>query len=395
MPGKARARLLLRPWAALLLALAPWAAAAEPGPPGRRLSLGAEASFALAPTDVGYFNESAYGHNLLRMARLDLLASLRLGRGVELVSDLRSENLDVPRVYALYLRLRPIASREFDLQAGRIPPVFGAFARRRYVQDNPLVSWPLPWQYLTTLRPDALPRNADALLAVRGSGWYVPYPGHGYAAGVPVASAARWDNGIEARYAEGPLALAVAVTQGTLSAPRFEDDNDGKQVSARVEWKPVAGLELGASLSRGSFLDKSLPLPPGRFDQRAFGLDAEFSRGRVVAQAELLYSEWDLPRRGSPPIDRPLRALGYYVEARWRFAPGWHLAGRLDRLDFGDIVGSRGPEPWEAPARRIEAGFGYSPWRHLLLKTVYQRNRRDHGSVRSQDLVAAQAVLWF
>lgn len=393
MALRAPSRLSWRPGAMLLLALAPWLQAEEPRAP--RLRLGGEASFTIAPDDPGYFNESAYGHDLLRMARLDLLASLRLGRGLEAVGDLRSENLDAPRVYALYLRVRPFAAVELDLQAGRIPPVFGTFPRRRYAQDNPLISWPLPWQYLTTLRPDALPRNADALLAVRGSGWYVPYAGYGYASGVPMGSAARWDTGIEARYAEGPLALAVAVTQGTLSAPRLEDDNDGKQLSARAEWNPVAGLELGASLSRGAFLDESLPLPPGHFEQRAFGLDAEFSRGRVVAQAELLYSEWDLPRRGSPPVDRPLRALGYYVEARWRFAPGWHVAGRVDRLDFGDIVGSRGPEPWEAPARRIEAGLGFVPWRHLLLKTVYQRNRRDYGSVRSQDLVAAQAALWF
>jgi hypothetical protein len=115
----------------------------------------------------------------------------------------------------------------------------------------------------------------------------------------------------------------------------------------------------------------------------------------VIARGELVYSEWDLPRGGDPPIDRPLRALGYYVEGRWRFAPGWHVAGRFDGLDFGDIVGSAGPAPWDAPVRRIEGGVGFTPRRHVLLKAVFQHNHRDQGPVRTQNLVAAQAVLWF
>jgi hypothetical protein len=362
---------------------------------GPRLALGGEASVSYSNEDTGYFNNAAYGHNLLRLARLDLLGSLRLGGGLEAVADLRSENLDAPRVYALYLRYRPFAARELDLQAGRIPPVFGAFPRRRYAQDNPLVSWPLVWQSLTTLRPDALPRSADALLLVRGAGWRVPYAGYPPAAGVPLAAAARWDTGLEARYAEGPLELAAAVTQGTLADPRFEDTNDGKQLSARVGWRPSPALTLGASAAQGAFLDAALPLPPGRHDQRAYGLDAELAFGHVLARAEAIYSEWDLPRSQRPFLDRPLAAAGFYIEGRWRFAPGWHVAARLDRLGFGDVRGSETLEPWDAPLRRFEAGVGCSPRRGLLLKAVYQHDERDYGLVREKHFVAAQAVLWF
>jgi len=380
---------------ALIVFLMALAASAEAAEPARRpqLVLGGEASVSWGPEDDGYFNEAAYGHNLLRTARLDLLAALRVGHGLEALADLRSENFDAPRVYALYLRWRPFAAREIQLQAGRIPPVFGAFPRRRYAQDNPLVSWPLVWQYLTTVRPDALPPSADALLAQRGSGWRVEYPGYASAAGVPPASAARWDAGLEARYGHGPLALAVAVTRGTLSDPRFEETNDGKQVSARVEWTAAAGLELGASAAHGEFLDAGLPLPPGRFQQRAYAIDAEFARGRFLGRAEAVYSEWDLPRQGG--IDRPLSAGGFYVEGRFSVAPGWHVAGRVDRLEFGDVVGSGGPTPWDAPVRRLEAGVGWVPRRHALLKAVYQRNRRDAGYVRELDAVAGQLLLWF
>jgi hypothetical protein len=381
------------PAVALLVLLAARARSEEPA--GPRLVLGGEASFSYSNEDEGYFNNAAYGHNLLRLARLDLLASLRLADGLEAVADLRSENLDAPRVYALYLRYRPFPERELDLQGGRIPPVFGSFPRRRYAQDNPLVSWPLTWHYLTTLRPDAPPPGPDALLLVRGSGWLVPSPRYGAGAGVPMASAARWDTGVEARYADGPLELAVALTQGTLSDPRFEDTNDGKQLSGRVAWRPAPGVVLGASAAQGEFLHASVPLPPGRYDQRAYGLDAELAWGHVVARAEAIYSQWDVPLTGQPPFDGPLAAAGFYLEGRWRFAPGWHVAARFDRLDFGDLRGSGGDEPWEAPARRLEAGFGFTPRRHLLLKAVYQHNARDYGFVRQNDLVAAQAVLWF
>ncbi len=377
----------------LALAFAASAEGAEPDTPQPRLALGGEMSLALAPRDDGFFNETAYGYTQLRGARLDLLASLRLSRGFQVVADLRSQNLDAPRAYALYLRFRPFASRELQLQAGRIPPVFGSFPRRRYGQDNPLVSWPLVWQYLTSLRPDALPRSADSLLAQRGSGWSPQYAGYGDGAGVPVASAARWDTGIEAHYAEGPLALAVAVTQGTLSDPRFEDRNRGKQVSARAEWSAAPGLEFGVSAAQGEFLDASLPLPAGRFEQRAFGVDAEFARGRFVGRAEAIYSEWDLPRYGG--IDRPLGARGFYVEGRWRFAPGWHVAGRLVQLDCGDVAGSGGLTSWEAPVRRLEAGIGWVPRHHVLLKLAYQRNHRDAGHAGAQDFLAGQLLLWF
>ena len=56
-----------------------------------------------------------------------------------------------------------------------MPPTFGAFARRTYANDNPLIGYPLAYQYLTTLRPDALPASADELLRKARPGWLVHY----------------------------------------------------------------------------------------------------------------------------------------------------------------------------------------------------------------------------
>src|SRR5262245_62745548 len=100
---------------------------------GGRLSLGGEMSGAYGTKDRGYFNNTDYGTNNLRLFRLDLSAEARAGAHFGAAADVRTDNLGTPRAYALYLRVRPWRDRMLDLQAGQIPTVFGAFPRRRYL----------------------------------------------------------------------------------------------------------------------------------------------------------------------------------------------------------------------------------------------------------------------
>ena len=90
-----------------------------------RLVIGGEVTATYGPHDLGFFNYSDYGHSLLRQARLGLSAEARASERFAVLVDVQSENLEPPHVYALYLRVRPFAGRRFDLQAGRVPPVFG------------------------------------------------------------------------------------------------------------------------------------------------------------------------------------------------------------------------------------------------------------------------------
>src|SRR5437879_4631169 len=128
---------------------------------GGRVTLGGEANLTIAPEDHGYFNYNGYQNNTLRRARLGVTAGLRAGDHVAVLTQILSDNLAAPRVYALYLRVRPWRERSFDVQAGRIPPVFGAFAREGYGPERPLVGYPLAYQYLTSIRPDAAPASVD------------------------------------------------------------------------------------------------------------------------------------------------------------------------------------------------------------------------------------------
>ena len=375
------------------------AAGAQPSGEPRRFAVGVELSAAVGPEDSGFFNYTSYEDSAQRLARLGLTAEWHLAERFALLGEVRDENLGTPRVYALYARVRPWRDRAFDVQAGLIPPVFGAFSRRRYGSDNPLIGYPLAYQYLTSLRSDAVPGTESDLLVTRGSGWLVRYPfGWGSAApepGLPLVNALRWDTGFQVHVGSGRLEASAALTQGTLSSPRVHDDNGGKQLSARVAWKPVVGLILGASGARGDYLSRDVigALPPerrGHYAQQAWGVDLEYSRDRWILRSEAIWSRWQ-----TPMLERSLGALGFTAEGRCKILPGLYAAARLDRLDFTRIDGPAGRVSWDAPVWRTEAGLGYAPVRHVLAKVAYQHNWRDGGRVRQRALLTSQLVVWF
>jgi len=382
------------------------AAGARAGEPvsllGGRVRLGGEVSGTIAPHDLGWFNYSDYQVSSLRLFRVDLAAEARLASFASVLFDVRSDNLAAPRVYALYLRLRPWAGRELDLQVGLVPPVFGAYPRRRYAYENPLPSVPLAYQYLTNLREDAVPSRSEELVAQRGRGWRVRYPVGSSAAGpgLPLVNSQKWDTGVQLRLGREPLSLALAVTQGTLCYPLTRDQNDGKQVSARLAWTPSPSLAAGLSGASGEFLAREVQdvLPAGAqgtYRQKAAGLDLQWSHGYWIVRAEAVWSRWNLPALEATRIEEPLDALGFFAEARYKIRPGLYAAARAERLGFSEIPSAAGRRTWDAPVTRVEAGAGFSPWRYVLVKASWQHNWRDGGAVRENDLVAGQVVLWF
>jgi hypothetical protein len=370
------------------------------------VTLSGDVSAAFGTDDTGFFNYSDYEHSQLRLFRVDLASAVKLNDRVSLLGEVRTENTGPLTVYAFYVRVRPWAMRAIDIQAGRVPPTFGAFTRRTYASDNLLIGYPLAYQYLTPLRPDALPINANELIAMRGRGWLSSYsignpvPDNG----LPIASGFRWDTGVQVHGAADTVDATVSITAGTLSHPLFRDDNSGRQVAGRVSVHPreaLQGLILGVSAARGPFVSATAARGAvgdghdGEFTQTAWGADVEYSRDYYLVRAETVFSEWKVPAVGAPVIDVPLRALASYVEGRYKIVPGLYAAARLDHIGFSDVTGTRGPTTWDAPVTRIEVGGGYSLLRNLLLKISGQHNTRDGGRVTSLNLVSAQIVYWF
>jgi len=367
---------------------------------GGRVVLGGDAAVSVAPEDDGFFNYSNYEQTTLRQFRVGATALVRVSERVSILGELRSENLEYVSAFALYARIRPFPNRRLDIQVGRIPPTFGSFSRRTYGHDNPLIGHPLAYQYLTSLRADAAPIDADELLQMRGRGWLSNYsvgdPGADH--GVPLVSAFTWDTGVQASTGWKTMTAAVAVTTGTVSNPRVSDDNSGKQLAARFTVTPTVGLTIGGSVARGEFLDRRVRtlLPDGDqdFDQRAAELDIEYSRDHWIARAEAVVSAWRMPL-GVSGSAVTLRAAAAAVEGRYTLAPGWYAAGRIEHLGFNRIASATQIAEWEAPLTRLEVGGGYYVQRNLIAKTSLQFNRRDGGRIRSSQLLAAQLLYWF
>lgn len=410
--GSAGAQWCASTCAAIILLAAPTPAAAQGSsvPPvsdaGDRLTISGQVSAAVATRDPGFFNYSSYNDDLLRRVQFDVSAAYRVTTGLFLVGDLRVEGSSAGgswhlRPYAAFVRFRPWPRRAVDVQAGIIPPVFGAFSRRAYSRDNPLIGFPLIYQYLTSLRSDAVPASADQLLAMRGRGWRPSY-GVGYTgsgSGLPVVDGLHGQVGVEIHVGEGQLAeVSAAVTSGSLSVPYGGSAEPGRQVSGRIAVRPVLGLVLGLSASRGVFLPQSVfeEYPSSSAGvQSAVGFDAEYSHGHWLVRTEGVVSRWTLPPIAAPFISSPLTAFGISVEGRYRLRPGLDAAGRFDHLGFSEISGTSATMAWDAPVRRLEFGLAYSPIRRLTAKVAWQENWRDTSFTPREGLLAVQMIAWF
>jgi hypothetical protein len=365
---------------------------------GGHFVLGAEVVATVAPADPGFFNYTSYEYSAIRNFRVGVSAEIRANEYVQVLGEFRLDQGHVFDAYGLFVRLRPWPHRRFDVQAGRIPPTFGAMTRSAYGSGNILVGQPLAYQYLLSIRPDALPATADDLLRMRGRGWLANFPVGNLAAapGLPMINTARWDTGIQAHGVNGMVEWTGAVTVGSLSDPRLHDNNNGKQLVGRIVTRPSPALAVAVSAARGAWLDRSFDASAGSTPlQTAVGGDAEFSVGRILIRGEAIRSSWTLPEISAPLVDRPLVATSLLLEGRYKIAPGAYLAARGDRLDFNDVIGSRGRAAWDADIWRVEIGGGYSFTRNILAKGAWQRNRRDGGRIPADSMVTAQVLYWF
>jgi hypothetical protein len=367
---------------------------------GGRVVVGGEFTATIAPEDPGFFNYTDYEYSAIRNLRLGVTAEVRAHPRLQFLGEIRLDRGDAFEAYGMYARIRPWLSRRIDIQIGRIPPTFGAFGRGAYGSSNMLIGYPLAYQYLTSLRTDALPATTAELLRMRGRGWLVTY-GLGNttpAPGLPLVNAIHWDTGVQVHGVSGVVEWTGALTTGSLSNPRVRDDNGGRQLAGRAVVHATPGLALGISAARGAFMNRALQpfLTEGaQVDdaiQRAIGVDAEYSAGRFIGRGEVLWSQWMLP---TSLAGGPLRASSVLAEARYRLIPGVHVAARVERLGFSDVRSGDVREVWDAPVKRFEVGAGWSIQRNVMLKASWQRNLRDAGRIRHDSFGIAQIAYWF
>jgi len=367
----------------------------------RSVRVGGDVSAVFGPRDdEAFFNYTDYEHNALRIARVRLSGEWRVTSGLSFLAQAQTENVDSLDAIAAYVRWRPWSGRTLVIQGGRIPPVIGAFARRAYGPDNLVIGSPLAYQYLASLRPNALPDTIGDVLRMRGRGWQSSFPIGSTVPGpgIPLISS-RWDTGVQVGWRHRSLELSGAVTMGAPAAPRLTATNDGRQWSGRVAVTLAPGVVAGLSGARGAWIDRDVLalLPDDRREstQSVVGADVECSRGRWLMRAEWLRSGFAVPlASGSTPIAH-LGASSIFTDFRYRLHPRWQIGMRLEHLGFATVQGTGGPMAWDAPVERVETVLGFRVRRNIDVRGGWQYDWRSGGRVRERGFPAVQIITWF
>jgi hypothetical protein len=371
------------------------------------VSVGGDFTTTLSPPDHdAFFNYTNYDQNSLRGAQLRLVGEWRIAASLSFLGELRADNGAGVQAAAWYLRWHPSRTHALDIQVGRIPPVIGLFARQPYGRDNLQIGAPLAYQYLLSLRPDALPSTADDLIRMRGRGWEPSFPvgATNVAPGMPTISASKWDTGAEVHWHAGLIDAAGAVTRGAFAAPAaFDDRNTGSTWSGRLAVDAVPGLTIGVSGGRGPWANASalaLESPSSRTanTQTVVGGDFSFGAGHWLVRGEELRSTFDVPLPGASIVAQPLHVTSGYLEGRYRFRPRWQVAGAVDYISFSTISGTLNgarPTTWDAPVQRVSANLGYRATSRIDVRIGWQMNWRDGGRVLARGYPALQLLAWF
>ena len=279
--------------------------------------------------------------------------------------------------FGAYALFHPSPGKDMHVMAGLIPWPIGTFAPRANSDKNPLVGFPLQYQYHTTLSSFALVPSTDALLADAGDG----EEGVTYAfgsQGMPIIYDQWWDFGAVFLGSARPFEYSAGFVNGSPSWPSpGRDSSPGKSVLGRVGFAPMPGLRIGASGSYGPYLVEDAvkgSLPPGKdagdFNQVLGMGDFEWSAGHAELRAEGYMNTWETPTVGD------LRVHGGYGELKYTLPAGFYVAGRYDIMRFSDVKDSTGTDrSWDADVDRLEVGAGYRLMKGVTAKAIYQRNK--------------------
>ncbi|HXL15368.1 MAG TPA: hypothetical protein VN972_04720 [Methylomirabilota bacterium] len=354
--------------------------------------------------DQDGINVQNFGENPFHTARIRLSADAPIQDHVHVFTEFfYDDGTTKARLYGGFVRLSDPKGRDLHLEVGKIPLHLGAFPNRSYAPKNNLIGAPLMYQYHTDLRDDQAPVRGEDIVANRGKGYFSSYlsaglTGVGYTGGhvMPVLYENCWDFGAVLIGTRAPLEFAAGVTNGTAGAPMMNDNNDGKQVLARVGLVPAPWIRAGVSGSRGPYLDRDLneDLPAGHtvdeYMQKLAGADLELSYGHGV-----LYSEYVFSRFGSPFVGN-LDLKAWYFEGKYAVLPGWYVAARFDRMIFSDVaLAAGGVEAWDADLWKREIGIGFKPSARLVAKLVHQESRINVSPAIVRAFAAAQLSVIF
>jgi hypothetical protein len=307
---------------------------------------------------------------------------------------------DRVRLQGAFVTLFNLPNESINLMVGKIPNLFGNFAKREFSDINPLIGQPLMRQYRTSLDWNNIWNNREQLilkqrrLENRGALPYAVLKG-----ATPTVYDARWDFGVELFGSASILEYQLGVTEGSISNPEA-NENKGKQFLGRIGIDPSPGLKIGFSAAVNPYLSAADPqrlLEAGKgkdqYRQKAFGADLEASYRYVIVFSEFVRSQWDAAVR-----EGKLSNWSWYVDAKYKILPQFYVAARFDMMNFSKITNpSNGQkETWDFNVKRYEGGLGFRITAEATLKVTEQWTMFEKNSgIRTVRLTAMQLSVPF
>jgi hypothetical protein len=298
----------------------------------------------------------------------------KLRADVEVLFDDASK--EKARLLGAFITIFDVPSEQVNFMIGKIPNLFGNFAKREFSDVNPLVGQPLMRQYRTSLDWNNLWNNQEQLvLKNKRKQSNGNLPTNVLIGATPTVYDARWDFGVELFGNISFVEYQIAVTEGSISNPRA-DRNDGKQFLGRIGFNPVAGIKFGFSGAYNPYLSTADPQRlleegkgKGEYHQTAYGADLEASYRYLIVFSEFVKSKWD-----ATVEEGKLSNWSWYIDAKYKIHPKLYLAGRYDMMNFSEInnpaTGEK--EGWDYNVKRYEAGMGFRITTDASIKLVEQ-----------------------
>lgn len=343
----------------------------------------------LASPRVSVLGQVDYGE------KLTLFALGRADRGFDATDGVAKARPD-----EYYLRLDPFDG-PMRFTVGKFGAAYGQWARRYLEWDNPMVTAPLAYEWVTTAgdgltAPTVAPPVAG-FLARKGreadrTRWAPIVWGPAYCSGFRI-------DGTVSR-----VDYAFEIKNNALSSRPFKWDLWDRGLNAaaltyqgRLGFRPVTDWNLGLSASSGSYLTDDSPGLPADTrwhepTQDAVCLDLSWAHGPLEVWSELHWNRFDIPG----PVGS-VAMVSYFIESKWKFAPGWWLSGRwnqqLPEQITDPATGRR--TTWDNEVWRIEACVGWQVNRTASLKAGYSFADQAGPISQGRDLAAFQVILGF
>jgi len=287
------------------------------------------------------------------------------------------------RLDEIFLRYRPFGDGRLNLQAGKSPTIFGSWVGQHDFYDDAFLLAPLPYSQLigvgvqnpASLSPESISARAagtaPGIFETRKRAWGSTIWGPAYSSGLSAfGSLEKFDYAFEIKNVSlGSHPVEWDLQEGDFDSPTF---------STRIGYRPDAAWAFGLSASRGPYLDPSAErLLPNGFDRgdlphTLVGIDARWAHRDFIFSGELMASEFETLRAGD------LRSLSWYLQARWKAAPGVWVASRFGQTLNNDVQGIDGRSiDWSPDLWRAEVSMGWRITPDLLFKGQFAYNHTN------------------